>query len=291
MREATTIMKNQITACIDGSAIAPAVCDAASWAAKVLEAPTRLLHVLERSTTPLTDDLSGAIGLGSREHLLQELTELDERRNKLAIEHGKHILDAAKQRAHDNGATQITTEQRHDHLLDALLECEGDTRLYVIGRLGEDHPLEKHVIGSHIENVVRAIQTPILMATAAFTAPANYMLAYDGSKTADAAIERISTSPLLLNIPGHIVMVGDESTEHRQQLDRVCAVMADRGHRVQAHLVQGRVVEALMAFGEEHAIQFKVMGAYGHSRIREFLVGSNTSRMLATSTVPVLILR
>ncbi|HAG96646.1 MAG TPA: universal stress protein UspA, partial [Gammaproteobacteria bacterium] len=38
-------------------------------------------------------------------------------------------------------------------------------------------------------------------------------------------------------------------------------------------------------------IELKVMGAYGHSRIREFILGSNTTRMLASSTVPVLILR
>ncbi|TXS89729.1 universal stress protein [Parahaliea aestuarii] len=284
-------MKARITACIDGSVISSAVADAAAWSSRLLDAPVKLLHVLEKSISPATEDLSGAIGLGSREHLLAELTELDERRNKLAVEHGKHILEAARQRCSDHGATHVEVEQRHDHLLDALLECEADTRLYVVGRLGEDHSLEKQVIGSHIENVVRAIHTPILMATEPFHAPGNYMLAYDGSKTADAAIERISTSPLLANIPGHIVMVGDDSADHRQQLERVCGILSGQGHSVQPHLIQGKVIDALMAFQQEHGIELKVMGAYGHSRIREFLVGSNTSRMLAASTVPVLILR
>ncbi|MAT94269.1 MAG: universal stress protein UspA [Halioglobus sp.] len=284
-------MKNRITACIDGSIISSAVCDAAAWASGLLGAPVKLLHVLEKTLSPATEDLSGAIGLGSREHLLAELTELDARRNRLAVEHGKHILEAARQRSLDNGAVHVDTEQRHDQLLDALLECEADTRLYVVGRLGQDHSIDKHVIGSHIENVVRAIHTPVLMATRPFTAPGNYMLAYDGSDTADAAIERISTSPLLLNIPGHIVMVGDDDPDHRQQLERVCNIMEERGHRITPHMVQGRVIEALLAFQEAHNIQLKVMGAYGHSRIREFLVGSNTSRMLAASTVPALILR
>lgn len=284
-------MKNQITACIDGSAISTAICDTASWASQVLDAPVRFLHVLEKSPSPAPEDLSGAIGLGSREHLLDELTELDERRNKLAIEHGKHILDSARQRAQDSGAREVTTGQRHDQLLDALLECEEETRLYVIGRLGEDHQIQKQVIGSHIENVVRAIHTPILMATGRFSAPSNYMLAYDGSETADRAIERISNSPLLLKLPGHVVMVGSDTPDHRQRLDRACELLADRGHNVQPHLLQGPVIETLMAFQQQHDVELKVMGAYGHSRIREFFVGSNTTRMLATSTVPVLILR
>lgn len=285
-------MKQQITACIDGSAIATAVCDSAAWASKVLNAPLKLLHVIERSASPTAgEDLSGAIGLGSRETLLAELTELDERRNRLAIEHGKHMLEAARERAEEQGATEISAEQRHDLLLDALLECEEATRLFVIGRQGEDHPGHNQVIGSHIENVVRAIHTPILMATGQFAAPANYMLAYDGSKTADAAIERIGTSQLLLNLPGHIVMVGEESDDNRKRLENARATLTNRGHQVQSHLVQGGVIDALMQFQEAHGIELKVMGAYGHSRIREFFVGSNTSRMLASSTVPVLILR
>lgn len=284
-------MKNQITACIDGSAIATSVCDSASWASKLLQAPLKFLHVLEKSLTPVREDLSGAIGLGSREHLLDELIKLDEERNRLAIEHGKHILADAKQRAIAQGAVEISTEQRHDQLLDTLLQYEQETRLYVIGRLGEDHDIQSQAIGSHIESVVRAIHTPILMATGKFSVPANYMLAYDGSETANKAMERIANSPLLSNLPGHLVMVGDNTSDNEQRLMQAHTLLSEKGHEVQSHLLQGDVIETLMDFQNHHDIQLKVMGAYGHSRIREFFVGSNTTRMLATSTVPVLILR
>lgn len=33
------------------------------------------------------------------------------------------------------------------------------------------------------------------------------------------------------------------------------------------------------------------MGAYGHSRIRQFLVGSTTTSMLRSTTSPLLLLR
>ncbi|KUJ92104.1 MAG: universal stress protein [Pseudomonas sp. 63_8] len=38
-----------VTACIDGSASAPAVCDYAAWASQRLEAPLTFLHVLRIS--------------------------------------------------------------------------------------------------------------------------------------------------------------------------------------------------------------------------------------------------
>jgi nucleotide-binding universal stress UspA family protein len=237
------------------------------------------------------DDLSGAIGLGSREHLLNELTALDEKRTKLAIEHGKHLLEDSKQRAVAGGAVKVTGEQRHDQLLDALLACETSTRLFVIGRLGDDHDLRQQTIGSHVENVVRAIHTPILMATGKFSTPGNYMLAYDASETANKAIDRIASSPLLANLPGHMVMVGNNTPENSKRLDQACELLSRNGLQVQPHLLQGNVIDCLVAFQDRFNIELKVMGAYGHSRIREFIVGSNTTRMLASTSVPVLILR
>lgn len=284
-------MKEQITACVDGSAIAMAVCDLASWAGRKLSAPIKFLHVHEKITTPQLDDYSGAIGLGSREQLLQELAEVDEQRNKLAVEHGKHILNDAKARALNNGVNDVTTEQRHDLLLDALKEYEDQTRLFVLGRLGEDHSLELQTVGSHIESVVRAVHTPILIAAHQFVEPSNYMLAYDGSETANKAIERIANSPLLADLEGHVVMVGQESDENRQRLDTASRLLSDKGYKAQSHLIEGSVVPTLTEFQQNHHIQLKVMGAYGHSRIREFFVGSNTTKMIGQSTVPLLLLR
>ncbi len=283
--------KNRITACIDGSAISTAVCDTAAWASAILEAPLTFLHVLEKSRSPAKENFSGAIGLGSREHLLDELAALDEKRNKVAIEHGKHLLEEAMQRAKTAGAINVSSEQRHDQLLDALLACEDSTRLYVIGRLGEDHDVNRQVIGSHIENVVRTIHTPILMATGKFSTPSNYMLAYDGSETADKAIDRIANSPLLSKLSGHVVMVGKETPDNQRCLENAYKMLTTKGHQVQSHLLQGDINGSLMDFQERFNIELKVMGAYGHSRIREFIIGSNTTKMLATSTVPVLILR
>tara|TARA_R110000823_G_scaffold171736_7_gene304155 strand:+ start:30969 stop:31826 length:858 start_codon:yes stop_codon:yes gene_type:complete len=283
--------KQRITACIDGSAISTAVCDTAAWASQVLDAPLTLLHVLEKSHTHAPEDLSGAIGLGSREQLLEELTALDERRNRLAIEHGKHVLQDCKNRALAAGAVAVNGEQRHDQLLEALLAYEEITRLFVIGRLGGDHDLQQQTIGTHVENVVRGIHTPILMATGKFSTPGNYMLAYDGSDTALKAIDRVASSPLLANLPGHMVMVGNDTPANRKSLEEACLRLSGTGLKVQPHLLQGNVIEALVDFQHRFEIELKVMGAYGHSRIREFIVGSNTTRMLGSSTVPVLILR
>jgi nucleotide-binding universal stress UspA family protein len=282
---------NMITACIDGSAMSASVCDAAAWLSESLEVPVKLLHVLERTNLPLNDNLSGAIGLGSREHLLSEMTRLDEERSKVALEHGKHMLEDARLRLEQQGINDIRLKQRHGQLLEALLDCEAETRVFVIGRLGEDHEPQAQAIGSHLENVVRAVKVPILVAVGTFAKPQSYMIAYDGSPTADEAIAKFANSPLLKNLPGYLVMIGTETSEHQQKIAYARQVLEQSGRSIEACLLPGNVQEELSRFRKDKGIDLMVMGAYGHSRLREFFVGSQTSKMIASSPVPLLLLR
>jgi nucleotide-binding universal stress UspA family protein len=282
--------KNIITACIDGSDMSESVIDTAVWASQKLGDDLQLLHVLEKIVSPITDR-SGSLGPGSATELLDELTELDEQRSQVAMALGKHLLAAAEKRARDAGLANVLLHQRHGELLDALEACQAQTRLFVLGRLGADHELNSHKLGAHLESLVRAIQTPILVAVGTFVAPERFMIAYDGSHTADRAILGISNTPVLKLMPGHIVMVGPDSSANQRSLSGAVATLSQSGHDVQGHLLQGNVVETLQSFREEHAIGLTVMGAYGHSRVRDFFVGSNTSRMIRDSSVPLLLLR
>ncbi len=282
---------NMITACIDGSKISAYVCDAAAWVSLSLDTPVKLLHVLERIIVPVNDNLSGAIGLGSREHLLAEMTVLDEQRSKVALEHGKHMLEDAKLRVQNLGVADVQLKQRHGELLEALAEAEDETRVFVMGRLGEGHDVGSQAIGAHLENAVRAVRTPILVTVGEFTAPESYMIAYDGSSTADEALAKFSESALLKNLPAHIVMVASETTEHLQQLKSAKDTLVSSGRNVIATLVEGSVQDALSLYREQNNIDLMVMGAYGHSRLREFFVGSQTSKMISRSPIPLLLLR
>ncbi len=282
---------NMITACIDGSKNSAYVCDAAAWVSLSLQAPVKLLHVLERTIVPINDNLSGAIGLGSREHLLDEMIALDEQRSKLALEHGKHMLEDARQRIQNQGVAEIQLKQRHGQLVDALAEVEAETRLFVLGKSGEDHEVSSQAIGSHLENIVRAIHTPILVSVGQFNPPKSFMIAYDGSALADEAVAKFADSALLKSLPCHLVMVGAPTTEHQQQLELTKTKLLASGREVSISLIQGSVQESLKKYRDEHAIDMMVMGAYGHSRLREFFVGSQTSKMIASSSIPLLLLR
>ena len=281
----------QVIACIDGSSITPAVCDYAAWASRKMDAPLEFLHVLGRSEYPIPADLSGNIGLGSREHLLQELAELDEKRSRVALEQGRLMLDAAKARAVADGVPNPTSRQRHGELVDTLIESESDIRLLVMGRQGEHGDSAGEHIGSHLENVVRTLHRPILVIPSDYTEPQRILIAFDGSATTRKAVEMVAASPLFRGLPCHLVMVGADKAEAREQLDWARTTLERAGFQVIAGIRSGHVEEVLCAYRTEHAIDLIVMGAYGHSKIREFLVGSTTTKLIRQSSVPLLLLR
>ena len=285
-------MMTNVIACIDGSKVTLAVCDASSWAAQQLDASVTLLHVLDKSAYPIESDLSGNIGLGTREHLLNEMVELEARRGKLALEQGKYMLQEAKIRVVEKQPSRmVATLQRHGDLVETLLEQESHARLVVMGRQGEQHQDQAQAIGSHLENVIRTLKQPILVVMDEFTAPKRFMIAYDGSVTARKALDRVVSSPLLKGLECHLVMVSDDQSLATAELALVAESLIAADFNVVTTVCQGEVQTALEIYQLEHQIDLMVMGAYGHSRIREFFVGSNTTRMISKSHIPLLLLR
>lgn len=281
-------MKN-IVACIDGSPLTQPVIEASAWASEKLSAPMLLLHALEKQSNS-EQDLSGTIGFGSREHLLTELTELDEQRAKVALEHGKVLLEYAEAYL-DGRNLSVSKQQRHGNFVETLEAIQKDTRLFVVGKQGTEHS-KKSVIGSNLENAARSLSQAIMVVSDDFKAPENFMVAYDGRETAIAALERIANSPLLKDIPCHLVMVKRDVADQEEALEKARHKLNALGFKVESHFIEGDSIHgALLKYQQNNQIDLIAMGAYAHSKVRQFFVGSSTTKMLTECQVPVLILR
>jgi nucleotide-binding universal stress UspA family protein len=284
-------MNRKVIACIDDSQYAQAVCDFAAWSAQQMDAPLSLLHVLDDIQHSSAGNLSGTIGLGSQETLLEELASLDEKRSKIAMEQGKLMLQAARERVTANGIAEPETRQRHGELLDALKDLEDETRMLVVGKRGADTASAHGHIGGHLERIIRAMNCPVLIAQQSFSAPTHIMIAFDGSATAFKGVDMIAASPLFKGIPCHLVMAGADTPENRTPLEQAQATLDDAGFNATAALLAGDPETALTDYQKQHGIDLVVMGAYGHSRIRHFIIGSTTTAMIRRTRVSLLVLR
>ncbi len=279
----------KVIACIDGSSAATPVCDYAAWAANRLSAPLTLLHVLDQSRYPMEKDLSGNLGVGEREHLLSELSELDARRNKLALEQGSLMLESAKQRVIADGIVDPVLRQRHGHLVESLSELEAETRLLVMGKQGEEH--SGNQVGDNVAGVIRSLHCPILIAHGEFKTPQVIMLAFDSSDISREGVELLAASPLFRGLTGHLVSVSRNKATVGADMEWAEQTIVNGGHEVRTAVLEGDIEPALHAYQEAHNVDMIVMGAYGHSRLREFFVGSTTNDMIRNASIPHLLLR
>ena len=70
------------------------------------------------------------------------------------------------------------------------------------------------------------------------------------------------------------------------------AILQKAGIETEARLLDDEsVTGALCRYADANDINLTVMGAYGHSRLRRFFIGSHTTEMLSESRQPLLMLR
>lgn len=276
-----------VVSCIDGSSVREAVCDYACWIVQKVGAPLKLLHTIEHQRGAPVSDYSGAIGLGSREDLLDELTEVEQSRSRLLIEKGQLMLKAAQARAREAGVESTELCQRHGSLSESLIELEDQTRVLVLGIRGEHH--EKQAgISAQLESIIRSLHRPILVVNKAFTEPKTIMLAYDGSEACKKALDMVASSEVFKDLPCHVVHVGEHG---ESMLGEAKKTLEAAGVDVTSAVLQGKVEEALAHYQAEKSIDLMLMGAFSHSRFRGLLWGSFTERMLKKTNKPLLLLR
>jgi nucleotide-binding universal stress UspA family protein len=281
-----------ILACTDGSTFAPSVYQHAAWAARRLNAGVEVLHVIDhhREHSPITD-LSGAIGFDASVQLAEELTRVEEAQGREARLKGKALLEDARQQLAASGVTAITLTQRHGDVVETLAELESRAELIVVGKSGEHAVLAEGQVGGHLENLVRLSVRPVLVAERAFQPVKRFLLAYDHSPSARKAVDYVTASPLLRGLECQLVMVGLADAAHETVLQDARERLARAGYTVTAQLLPGRAAAVIADQVKRANIDLLVMGAYGHSQIREFFVGSTTTKLVRTSPASVLMFR
>lgn len=282
---------SKVIACIDGSVGTHSVCDYAAWFSQKLATPLELLHVIDKVKVQTPQNLSGALGLGGREILLEEIVKLEENKARVQRQHGELLLQEAKKYLLDQYGLEAYTFQRHGNLLETVVALEDEFRVLIMGKHGTDTEQLSDKIGTQIESVARAIHKPILVTSSPFERPSSFLIAFDGSPTAKICVERIVASPLLIGLSAHLVYVGEASPAIQTEIDWAESQLKNAGFEPQVQRLEGEVEKTIIHYANAQHISMLVVGAYGHSKIRQFFIGSSTTKLISGSTKAVLLLR
>ncbi|MDP2214078.1 universal stress protein [Phenylobacterium sp.] len=282
----------KILCAIDASTYGPSLCDHAAWFALRSGASVDVLHVLDRAETGSGPrlDLSGSVGLGASEALLEKLTQADEARGQAAQAHGRAMLEGARARLQAAGVAEVNLVHRHGEVAETLIELEKDADLVIIGKRGESHNFAEGHLGAKVERVVRGSSRPILVAPRVFMPITRVMVAYDGGASATKALDHVLGNPVFADIEVVVAIIGDPGAQRDGRVANAEARLAGRA-QASVRALEGDVETVLKGALRKGEGDLLVMGAYGHSRIRELIVGSTTTAMIRTGKVPVLLFR
>jgi nucleotide-binding universal stress UspA family protein len=281
-----------ILACTDGSTFAPSVYQHAAWAARRLTTGVEILHVINHHREhSATHDLTGAIGVDATAELTAELANLEEAQGRVARLKGKAILEKGRRQLTEAGVVGVTLTQRHGTLVETLAELEPHAELVVVGKSGDHAVLAPGQVGGHLENLIRTSVRPVLVAERSFKPIQRFLIAFDNSPSAHKAVAYVAASPLLLGLECHLVMVGRADAAHETALNEAREQLTRAGFTVTAKLLPGSPAPVIAEQVKAAGIDLLVMGAYGHSQIREFIVGSTTTKMVRNTQVSVLMFR
>jgi nucleotide-binding universal stress UspA family protein len=281
-----------ILACVDGSRYTASVCEYAARAALRMGTGVVLLHAIARpADREALLDLSGVMTVDMTEEALEEFTRVHEASNRLARTLGRRILDDAAARVRAAGVDDIQERLVFGELVDSLDDYDAGARLIVMGKRGTSEENAASHVGSNLERMVRASHHPLLIVPAESRSLQRFVVAYDAGPSANTIIETLTQEPLLLEAECILLTVGADNAQRREQLalagDRLRAV----GYQVLERMIPGPSDEVILATVRDTNADLLVMGAYGHSRLRMLMVGSTTTALLRTSTVPVLVIR
>ena len=97
-------------------------------------------------------------------------------------------------------------------------------------------------------------------------------------------------TPLVRALTIHIVMVGKENSENCDALREAYARLKQAGINCKKSLLDCRDVSAALNYYQsEHDIDLLMSGAFGQSRLRELLRGSDTEKLLDSTKTSYLL--
>lgn len=282
----------KLVSLVDGSMYSHSVCDLSAFFANRLNASIIVIHVLgRREVSDDTANLSGSIGLGARTALLEELAEVDAHKAKLANQRGRAILEDARDYLAEAGISDVEVKLRHAEIVETITDFENDVDLIVIGKRGIGADFDQMHLGSNLERVVRSSQKPVLVASRTFRPIKRFLIAFDGGNSAWKAIEYVSNLDCFTDLQCHVITVSGGSSSNTSNLERATKAMNDAGYQVTSEVLHGEPETVIAEKVEKGDYDLLLMGAYGHSRIRNLIIGSTTTEMIRSCKIPVLLFR
>ena len=257
------------------------------YIARKLDAQLTGLHVVDIRLIrgPVFTDISGSIGLPPYQEFLPAIESSLDAKAEEILRDFREQCEAAGVHPETKKVTGVIDEtviEEGRKCCDWVLLAQRGEHFHIDGGA---------ILGSTAQSVVRRSGKPVLVTPEHFREIKSMAIAYDGSAPAQKALKLAAELSKQAAWPLSVVMVASDRTSGETLAKKAEAALSVFQIESSALILTGKEDKALLQFIREGTTDLLVMGAYGHNRLRELLVGSTTSAVIRKSTIPVLLMR
>ena len=269
----------------DGSDFGKIAIEYGIYIAKRFDAQLTGIHVMDIRLIqgPVFTDISGSVGLPPYQEFLPMLQDSLEER-------AESILQAFRTQCEEAGVH--TETKKTVGVIDETIVEEGiNFDLILLAQRGEHFHLGGALLGSTAESVVRKSRRPVMVTPATFLEIESMGLAYDGSSPADNALKLSVELSEQTAWPLTVIIITDDHSVGASLDQKIEDFLEPYKIDSTTIILRGKEEREIIKFIKEGSVELMVMGAYGHNRLRELILGSTTSYVIRKSTIPVLLSR
>jgi len=270
---------------IDGSDHSRAAIDCGIWFVEHFQGTLFGQHVIDTASIEGTffHDISGSMGF---EPYLDFTTKMRE----VLEERGKGLLEELGERCSNQGI-RCETFLDMGIVPNEICERAKVADLVILGRRGINEEFSTGLLGSTSESVTRKCPRPVLVTTNKFKAIQNPLLAYDGSQRSSSAMESAAEFCNQLHLPLTVLFVPREEGLEEKVFQEARSYLGSYGLDVRYETAKGYPEQRIVEHLRDLNYDLLFIGAYGHRRIIELVLGSTTEYVLRNSPCPIFLKR
>ncbi len=228
-------------------------------------------------------DISGSLGLEPYLDFSSKMREILNARGHAVLE------DFAQAARREDIAAETVLDL--GVVANQLCERAKAADLLMIGHRGVNERFSTGLLGSTTESVARKSPRPMLVSPIRFREVTRALLAYDGSDRASRAMRAAADFATTVDVPLIVITVARDLKLGERTLNQARSYLEPYSIRAEFKLVPGHAHEGIIAALKEFEADLLFIGAYGHSRIIEMVLGSNTEFVLRNASCPVFMSR
>ena len=228
-------------------------------------------------------DISGSLGL-------EPYLDFSSKMREVLTARGRQVLeDFAGAATRENLPVETVLDM--GIVANQLCDRAKSADLAMIGHRGVNERFSSGLLGSTAEAVARKCPRPVFISPMKFREIRKMVLAYDGSERASRAMRAAAEFASGMGTPIAIVTVARDQKLGERTLEEARKYFEPYSLATEFHLLPGHAHEEIIKFIKDYEADLLFIGAYGHSRIIEMVLGSTTEYVLRNAPCPVFLSR